>query len=66
MRTDLHPIMNMNLGSSHQIMSYHFGDKSNGNKTYIQSSLHADEIPGMLVSHYLQKKLRTLESERQN
>lgn len=61
MRALHHPLPVMNSGTSREIVSLHFGSATNGRKVYIQSSLHADEIPGMLVSHYLRKQLEELE-----
>ena len=58
-----HPLMNQTLGTNREIVSYHFGPSDVGRKVYIQSSLHADELPGMLVSWFLKKKLRQLESD---
>jgi len=56
-----HPLRNQTLGTSREIVSYHFGPCVNGRKVYIQSSLHADELPGMLVSWVLKSKLGQLE-----
>ncbi|MDN0081646.1 M14 family metallopeptidase [Crenobacter sp. SG2305] len=44
--------------------SLHFGDSSRGQpRAYIQAGLHASEIPGMLVAHYLREQLLELENE---
>ena len=64
MRIHNHPLPAMSAGTTRQITSLHFGGASstnNAKKVYIQSSLHADEIPGMLVSHYLRESLLALE-----
>lgn len=64
MRIENHPLPAISAGTTRQITSLHFGRASNiqdANKVYIQSSLHADEIPGMLVSHYLRQRLLALE-----
>lgn len=58
-----HPLLNQTLGTNREIVSYHFGPTTSGRKVYIQSSLHADELPGMLVSWFLKKKLCALESQ---
>jgi predicted deacylase len=61
MRTVHHPLPIMSSGTSREIVSLHFGSGVTGRKVYIQSSLHADEIPGMLVNHYLRQQLDELE-----
>jgi predicted deacylase len=61
MRIVKHALPTLSTGTSREIVSYHFGSASNGKKVYIQSSLHADEIPGMLVSHYLRQSFSVLE-----
>ncbi|MEO8119508.1 MAG: succinylglutamate desuccinylase/aspartoacylase family protein [Rhodoferax sp.] len=37
--------------------SFHFGAPGQQPKVYIQASLHADELPGMLVAHHLRALL---------
>ena len=44
-------------------MSFHYGPAGSGRKVYIQASLHADELPGMLVAHHLRQKLLALEAQ---
>lgn len=64
MRIVKHILPALSAGTNREILSYHFGSGSNSNdgkKVYIQSSLHADEIPGMLVSHYLRQSFTALE-----
>ena len=63
MHTEIHPLAAQSAGSTRSLQSLHFGSKRNGKKTYLQASLHADEIPGMLVLHYLREQLSALESE---
>ena len=41
------------LGTQRTLTSFHFGTAGTGEKAYIQASLHADELPGMLVAHHL-------------
>jgi predicted deacylase len=52
----------MSSGTSRELISIHYGEQGAGKKVYIQSSLHADEIPGMLVMQYLRKHLDVLEA----
>ena len=54
-------------GSSKHILVHRYGPKDenvSSKKIYIQSSLHADEVPGLLVSHHLIRLLD--EASRQN
>jgi predicted deacylase len=60
MQVKVHPLISPAVGTSRSITSFHFGPGS-GEKIYIQSSLHADELPGMLVSWHLRRKLAELE-----
>lgn len=58
-----HPLISPVPGTARHVDSFHFGCRSNGKKVYIQASLHADELPGMLVAWQLKQMLRTLEQE---
>ena len=62
MQTQKHPLTSTYLGSHREIVSFHYGTTGSGQKIYIQSSLHADEMPGMLVAHHLRARLAELES----
>jgi predicted deacylase len=48
-------------GTVREVISYHYGPDNTGRKVYIQGSLHADELPGMLVAHCLREQLAQLE-----
>ncbi|MEM5341993.1 succinylglutamate desuccinylase/aspartoacylase domain-containing protein [Paraburkholderia azotifigens] len=61
MQTLNHPLISPTLGTARSLTSFHYGP-SGGQKVYIQSSLHADELPGMLVSWALRRKLEALEA----
>ncbi|MDE1179707.1 succinylglutamate desuccinylase/aspartoacylase family protein [Paraburkholderia sp.] len=61
MQTQTHPLISPTLGTARSLTSFHYGP-GGGQKIYIQSSLHADELPGMLVSWALRRKLAALES----
>lgn len=56
MRPVLHPLLSPSLGTQRHITSLHYGQPGRGPKAYVQASLHADELPGMLVAH----RIRTL------
>jgi predicted deacylase len=49
--------------ASYQLTSYHYGSAGSGGKAYIQAALHADEVPAMLVAHFLKRELDRLEGE---
>lgn len=60
-RTD-HPLLSNSLGSHKTLTSFHFGPAGLGPKVYIQASLHAEELPGMLVAHHLRALLAQAEA----
>ncbi|TDR73258.1 succinylglutamate desuccinylase/aspartoacylase family protein [Paludibacterium purpuratum] len=62
MHTHHHPLLSPSLGSQRTVASFHFGPAGHGEKTYIQASLHADELPGMLVAWHLKRQLQELEA----
>ena len=62
MKTTRHPLLSTYVGTARDIVSFHYGSGRAGQKIYIQASLHADELPGMLVAHHLRQKLAVLES----
>ena len=57
------PLISPVLGTSRHIDSFHFGKPNSGKKIYIQASLHADELPGMLVAWKLKQQLLLLEEQ---
>lgn len=61
MQTQTHPLIAPTLGTARNLTSFHYGP-GGGQKIYIQSSLHADELPGMLVTWTLRRKLAALEA----
>ena len=61
MQIHRHALPVSSAGTARELHSFHYGQRSNGRKVYIQSSLHADEIPGMLVAHYLRDMLQQYE-----
>lgn len=52
-----HPLLGASLGSQKTLVSFHYGRPDARPKVYIQASLHADELPGMLVCHHLRQHL---------
>ena len=57
----IHALLAPVPGIARQIHSFHYGPQGEG-KIYIQASLHADELPGMLVAWHLKQRLGALES----
>jgi len=57
-----HPLSGSPLGTQREIVSVHYGPPDTGRKVHVQASLHADELPGMLVAHHLRQRLLALES----
>lgn len=62
MRHDTHDLLAPVPGTARQIHSFHYGPQDGACKVYIQASLHADELPGMLVAWYLKQRLSELEN----
>ncbi|MBE0474862.1 M14 family metallopeptidase [Rhodoferax sp.] len=60
-----HPLLSSSLGSHKTLTSFHFGQPGSGHKIYIQASLHAEELPGMLVAHHLRALLEAAEAAGQ-
>lgn len=58
-----HPLLSPSLTTQRHISSFHFGTPGSGQKVYIQASLHADELPGMMTAWHLKQKLAALEAE---
>lgn len=66
MLTRHHPLHGSPLGTQRAITSFHYGPTETGHqrgrKVYVQASLHADELPGMLLAHHLRQRLAVLET----
>jgi len=62
MQTQHHALAGSPLGTRREIVSFHYGPQDAGRKVYVQASLHADELPGMLVAHHLRQRLLALEA----
>ncbi len=56
-----HELAGSSRGTRRLVTSLHFGQRLSGRKVYLQASLHADEVPAMLVAHHLQGLLQALE-----
>ena len=63
MQARRHQISSPESGATYQLASFHFGTPAQGKKVYIQAALHADEVPGMLVSQFLRTELTALEAQ---
>lgn len=62
MRHQTHALLSPVPGTARQVHSFHYGPQDSARKVYIQASLHADELPGMLVAWYLKQRLAELEN----
>ena len=62
MRHHTHDLLSPVPGTARQVHSFHYGPSQGSHKIYIQASLHADELPGMLVAWYLKQRLAELEN----
>jgi predicted deacylase len=58
-----HPLLAQSLGSQKKLVSFQFGEPDARPKVYIQASLHAEELPGMLVAHHLRTRLQQAQDE---
>ena len=63
MHSTKHPIAIEDNVATFQLTSFHYGTPGVGKKVYIQASLHADEVPAMLVAHFLRQELDRLDAE---
>jgi predicted deacylase len=63
MHAQTHPIAAEPGVASYQLTSCHYGRSGSGKKAYIQAALHADEVPAMLVAHFLKRELDRLDAE---
>jgi predicted deacylase len=63
MHSTKHPIAIEDNVATFQLTSFHYGTPGAGKKVYIQASLHADEVPAMLVAHFLRQELDRLDAE---
>ncbi len=63
MQTLQHTLQPSTPGTTHQLTSLHYGTPGHAGKAFIQASLHADEVPGMLVAHHLRERLARAEAE---
>lgn len=63
MQTDVHDLLAAVPGTTRQIHSFRYGPTNAPGKVYIQASLHADELPGMLVVWHLKQQLSHLEAQ---
>lgn len=58
-----HPLLSPTPGTSRELVSLHYGPAGTGRKALLQASLHADEVPGLLVAHHLRRRLGELEAQ---
>ena len=63
MQATKHAISTEDSPASFELTSFHYGTPGSGKKVYIQASLHADEVPAMLVAQFLRRELDRLDEE---
>ena len=63
MRIEYHALDGASLGMTRYVTALHFGSENSERKIYIQTSLHADELPGALLAYHLRPMLEQLEQE---
>jgi uncharacterized protein len=61
MKTETLPLALGTPGTLHSLTVLRYGNPGARPKIYLQASLHADEVPGMLVLHHLRALLQPLE-----
>jgi predicted deacylase len=59
------PLLSQSLGNQKTLVAFQFGDPQARPKVHVQASLHAGELPGMLVSHHLRGLLQQAEANGQ-
>ncbi|MEZ5644265.1 MAG: M14 family metallopeptidase [Burkholderiaceae bacterium] len=62
MERRVHPLPCASIGQQRALVSLHFGAPGR-RKIYLQASLHAEELPGMLVLHHLREALLQAEQD---
>jgi predicted deacylase len=60
-----HSLLSPSLGVHKTLTSFHFGQAGAKPKVYIQASLHAEELPGMLAAYHLRPLLERLDAAGQ-
>lgn len=65
MRRTEHELLSATLGTRKALTAFHFGVAGARPKVYIQASLHAGELPGMLVAHHLRTLLEAADAAGQ-
>jgi uncharacterized protein len=65
MQQRTHALAGANSGTQRHITSLHYGKAGQGKKVYLQTALHADELPGMAVLHRLRQRLDALQAAGQ-
>lgn len=63
MRVTEHLLISPAIGTQRTLVSQHFGVVDARPKVVLQASLHADELPGMLVLHHLRGLLQAAEAQ---
>lgn len=62
MQHHTHQLLSPVPGTARCVHSFHYGPQNGAGKVYIQASLHADELPGMLVAWHLKQRMAELDN----
>ncbi len=62
MQEERHSLPSIGSGTTRELVSLHYGARETRAKVYIQASLHADEVPAMLVAYHLRATLAAAEA----
>ncbi|KZY68192.1 hypothetical protein A3742_13835 [Oleiphilus sp. HI0071] len=63
MQQKTHQLLSQSIGTRRELLSLHYGRGDIDVKVYMQASLHADEVPPMLVLHHLRTLLNQAEEQ---
>ncbi len=63
MKTEQIALSPLAPGAGLSLTVHRFGEAGARPRVYVQASLHADEIPGMIAAHHLRERLAALEAE---
>jgi len=62
MQKERHSLPSIGSGTTRELVSLRYGTRTTGKKVHIQASLHADEVPAMLVAYHLREALADAEA----
>lgn len=63
MQEDRIELLRPQMGTSRALTVRRYGKAGSGPKAYFQAALHADELPGVITLHHLEKQLKEADSK---